>query len=273
MAKSTYALTLCMVCLFLFMSQRSKAGEVVVFPDPNLDAAVREAINKPTGDILDTDLVGVGFTSLYAGFRDISDLTGLEHCTDLTTLQLYGGEIADLTPLAGLSSLTSLSLGSNQIADLGPLAGLTNLEGLSLGDNQIVDAAPLAGLTSLGSLDLSFNQIVNLAPLASLTSLTKLDLLDNQITDVAPLVANAGLAAGDLVQLGGNPLSEDALCVQIPQLQWGGVVLGYGGTCGIEGEGEGEGDCTLFETLEVEGNAVALERASRDFSRSWLRLP
>ena len=40
------------------------AQTVVTFPDPNLEAAIRDAINKPTGEIYDTDLVGL--TSLTA---------------------------------------------------------------------------------------------------------------------------------------------------------------------------------------------------------------
>ena len=34
--------------------------------DHNLEAAIRDAINKPMGDIYDTDLVGTGFTYLMA---------------------------------------------------------------------------------------------------------------------------------------------------------------------------------------------------------------
>jgi internalin A len=198
MGKSTYALTLCMASLFLLISQAILAAEVVVFPDPGLDAAIRQAINKPAGDILDTDLVGVGFTSLYASWGPISDLTGLEHCTDLTRLELRGIHITDLTPLAGLTSLTYLDLQASQIADLAPLAGLTSLTYLDLQASQIADLAPLAGLTSLTYLDLRYSQIADLAPLAGLTSLTYLDLGGNQIADVAPLAGLTSLTFLDL---------------------------------------------------------------------------
>jgi hypothetical protein len=45
---------------------------VVNFPDLGLEAAIRDAIWKPTGDIHDTDLIGL--TSLDAGNRGISNL-------------------------------------------------------------------------------------------------------------------------------------------------------------------------------------------------------
>ncbi len=47
-------------------STPSGEGEIVSIPDANLEAAIRRAIYKPSGNILDTDLVGVGFTSLSA---------------------------------------------------------------------------------------------------------------------------------------------------------------------------------------------------------------
>ena len=74
--------------LFSFLFIHVANAAVVTFPDPGLDAAVRAAISKPTGDILDTDLVGTGFIQLNAFSRSISNLTGLEYCTDLTSLNL-----------------------------------------------------------------------------------------------------------------------------------------------------------------------------------------
>ena len=47
---------------------------VVNFPDPGLEAAIRDAIGQPTGDIHDTDLIGL--TSLNADNRGIVNLEG-----------------------------------------------------------------------------------------------------------------------------------------------------------------------------------------------------
>jgi hypothetical protein len=63
-----------------------RADEVVTFPDPNLEAAIREAIGKPTGDIYQSDLDALG--DLDASSRGIVDLTGLEHCTNLIGLTI-----------------------------------------------------------------------------------------------------------------------------------------------------------------------------------------
>jgi len=57
--------------------------------------------------------------------------------------------------------------------------------------------------------------------------LTYLELWDNQISDISPLVQNAGLAEGDKIYLGTNPLNSDSINMYIPQLEARGVIVGY----------------------------------------------
>ena len=132
-------------------------ADVVSFPDPELEAAIRSAIGIPTGDILDTDLAGL--RSLHAGSRGITNLEGIQHCVNLTSLSLWGNAIVDISPLSGLINLTELKLGFNQIADISPLAGLINLTYLRLDQNRIIDISPLAGLTNLEALFLGENAL------------------------------------------------------------------------------------------------------------------
>ena len=180
-----------------------EGGDVVNTPDPNLEAAIREAIEKPIGDIYESDLLGLA--KLYASGRDITDLNGLEYCTNLIQLSLRNNQISDISPLSGLSSLTQLSLRDNQISDISPLSGLSSLTVLNLWINQISDISPLSGLASL----------------------TQLSLWDNQISDIEPLVNNLGLSLGDSVDLGGNPLSTISIDTYIPQLEARGVIVKY----------------------------------------------
>ena len=109
--------------------------EAVTFPDPNLEAAIREAISKPTGCICPSDLRGL--TELHAAVRNITDLTGLEHCTSLTDLHLRENQISDISPLANLTNLIELEINYNQISDISPVANLTNLTALDIEYNQI----------------------------------------------------------------------------------------------------------------------------------------
>jgi Leucine-rich repeat (LRR) protein len=201
------------------------AGEAVTFPDPNLEAAVREVLNKPQGDIYASELARL--RGLHAGGRDIQDLTGLEYCTKLENVNLPYNQISDLSPLANLTSLLALNLAENQIRDLFPLADLTKLQALALTQNQIDSIAPVVNLTSLSRLYLYSNQISDVSPLANLTNLTSVGITTNQISDILPLVQNEGLGTGDSVYLADNPLNSDSINIYIPELEARGVTVQY----------------------------------------------
>ena len=181
-----------------------RADSVVTFPDPNLEAAIRQAITKPAGDIYQSDLSAL--TALSANIKGIVDLTGLQYCTSLTSLSLGTNQISAISPLSGLTSLTTLYLYGNQITDISPLSGLTSLTSLRLDINQISTTSPLSGLTNLTYLDLEYNQITNISPLAPLTSLKVLDLDNNQISDISPL---SGLTSLTSLYLYFNHLISD----------------------------------------------------------------
>ena len=177
----------------------------VTLPDPELEAAIREAVEKPEGPIYTSDLEVL--ISFSASGRDIADLTGLEHCTGLTHLYLSDNRIGDIvevdeeedkttdiSSLASLTELTDLRLDNNQIADVSPLAALTSLTELHISSNQIADVSPLATLTNLNWLYLNDNEISDASPLATLTNLNWLWLHGNQIMDVSPLQSLTRLA-------------------------------------------------------------------------------
>jgi len=180
---------------------------IVTFPDPNLEAAIRTAISKPTGDIHASELTTL--TTLIADYKGIANLKGLEYCTNLTQLNLNSNQISDLTPLASLTKLTYLVLDRNQISNLAPLAHLNNLTDLSLWLNQISDISPMASLTNLTYLQLcyqlSHDQISDISPLAGLTNLTHLGLYANQISNLSPLT---GLTKLTVLSLGANKIID-----------------------------------------------------------------
>jgi Leucine-rich repeat (LRR) protein len=186
----------------------------VTFADPNLEAAVRDAIAIPTDPIYSSDLGEL--TYLDASAKNISDLTGLEYATSLTTLNLAYNQISDISPLANLTSLTTVDLWFNQISDISPLANLTSLTTLNLVNNQISDISPVAGLTSLTGLWLLDNQISDISPLAGLTSLTGLGLNRNQISDISPLAGLTNLTIG--LWLAHNQISDISAVVNLTSL-------------------------------------------------------
>jgi len=75
-------------------------GSQVTFADPDLEAAIRKAIAKPTGTIYPLALDGLTF--LNATQKSIGDLTGLECCTSLTVRWLWSNQINDMSRCCGM---------------------------------------------------------------------------------------------------------------------------------------------------------------------------
>ena len=95
----------------------------ISFPAPNLEAAIREAIGKPSGEINQSDLEAITEFDTVSTFQHITNLTGLEYCINLEVLDLDNEEISDLSPIAGLTNLTVLNLSWNELSDISPISG------------------------------------------------------------------------------------------------------------------------------------------------------
>jgi len=99
----------------------SQEGAVISFADPNLEAAVREAIDKPEGDILQSDVAELrelDASEPEQPERKIASLDGMENLTSLTVLRLGGNQISNLSALKGFTQLKELRLGGNQLSDM-----------------------------------------------------------------------------------------------------------------------------------------------------------
>ena len=180
------------------------SAQVVSIPDFNLRAVITSKLGKAPGALITVaDMAWI--TDLDGTNRNIRNLTGLEHATNLIRLWLPENSITDLRPLSRLTRLIELDLLTNSISDISPLAGLINLRGLYLRNNYIFDLSPLAGLTQLRYLNLGENRIFNILFLQGLTQLEELGLWANSITDISPL---AGLTNLRLLDLGENSISN-----------------------------------------------------------------
>lgn len=175
-------------------------GKAIIFDDPALEAAIRQTLNKPEGDVYEEELSGL--TNLETGFdftpnppegSRVKSVDVLKYCINLTYLELLFNEITDITPLAGLTKLVDLRLGGNPVADITPLAEFTNLESLALFNCQAKDYMPLSHLTRLKNLQLDYSTIADLSPLSGLTQLTGLWLVSTPVTDVSPITGLTNL--------------------------------------------------------------------------------
>ena len=144
-------LVLIVVLVILPQINSVNQTDIVNFPDSELEVVIRNALEKPTGDIYGADLIGL--TSLECiGYR-IVNLEGIQHCVNLTNLTLMANGIVDISPLSDLTKLEKLYLNGNEIVDISPLSGLTNLTILDLDYNEIVDIQPLVDNAGLGAED------------------------------------------------------------------------------------------------------------------------
>jgi Leucine-rich repeat (LRR) protein len=193
----------------------------VAFSDANLEAAIREELDKPLKPLYTSELNKV--VQLDASGRGITSLDGIQYLHNLAILNLESNEIQDVSSLSSLKKLHTLNLGNNGITDLqsahlDALSGLplrhlnlnynvvifrsgqrtwltdisiigtfTSLEELTLIENQITDISPLSALTNLRLLDLSTNAITGIEPLAHTAALQSLSLANNDIRDITPL--------------------------------------------------------------------------------------
>ena len=156
-----------------------KPFEAQWMPDPALRQAVREKLSIPADTPLTQAYLQQHLTSLDVRYKEIVDLTGLEHATDLQALVLIGNKIHDISPLSGLTGLVFIDLGENQISDLRPLAALTHLETLHMWKNRIEDISPLAGLVNLKKLLIENNDIRDFSPIDALAHLEVLNIKGN----------------------------------------------------------------------------------------------
>src|SRR5499433_1857692 len=95
-----------MTCVLL-----SAGAQEVSIPDPGLNAAIRQALQKPSGPLTEQDLLSL--TNLSAGGRNISSVEGLEFARNLRILDLGNNSITNFTIASALTNLDTLFLNGN----------------------------------------------------------------------------------------------------------------------------------------------------------------
>jgi len=136
----------------------------IYFPDANFEAAVRENIDKPIGDIYPSDVASLTRLDLYSYPKDIQDLTGIEYFTYLTYLDVSNNNLTSIN-VSNNEYLLELYCDNNNLTSL-DVSQNFNLRCLYCADNNI------------STLDLSNNPDLYLL-ICSNNELTTLDLSSN----------------------------------------------------------------------------------------------
>ena len=214
-------------------------GGQVHIPDPNLRAAIAEALGKNANAPITiaemetlrelevrhsgiNDLTGLQFAinlrklifnRNYDPFSDISPIAGL---VNLESLRIGSKFLSDLSPLAGLINLRKLHGDfTRNVSDLSPLAGLINLEWLHFDDTSVSDISPLAGLINLEHLGTWGSDISDLSPIAGLTKLRSANICGAELSDLTPL---SGLPNLTELYLRGNGISDVSPLARLTKL-------------------------------------------------------
>ena len=223
-------------------------GVAVTIPDANLEAALRKAINIPTGDILDTDLAVLteliarnqanngrlngyhqaGDTVLQVlGFGTLTDGAHVAIAGDGTDYVLVSHTASTLTITPGLSAAIPI-VSSGTLVTVGgaPAGGIVDLTGLEycvklqlldLTGNSLSNLAPLGALPSLAYLFLTNNQVSDLTPLGGLGTLRGLSLANNKVANLAPL---GGLTSLTKLDLWKNKVVDLDPLATLSSLEW-----------------------------------------------------
>ncbi len=172
----------------------SALAQEVSIPDPGLNAAIRDTLQKPNGPLTAQDMLSL--TNLSVISRNIANLQGLETAWNLGTLILDDNHINDVSfpdVLTNMTKLGVLDLSENIITNLTLPNGLTNLTNLRAENGRLARLTlPAAGLMGLTNLSLGFNQLSGLTLPADMTNLSVLSLFQNQLTNLVlpPTLAN-----------------------------------------------------------------------------------
>ena len=231
--------------------------QTVNIPDPNLRNVIAQTLGKALGaPITVADMETL--VALHANNKNITNLIGLEHATNLIELNLRSNSIADLWPLVentGLGNGDKVNVKGNPLSNLSINSHIPTLQsrGVTVEFDQIVvppqtvnipdsnlrnaieqalrkapgDTITVTDMETLTTLNAINANITNLTGLETATKLTVLDLRDNSISDISPLVQNTGLGNGDKVNAKGNPLSTISINTHIPTLRSRGVTVEF----------------------------------------------
>jgi len=205
---------LCMLPMLVLTSIMSSArAQDLPFSDPGLDAAIREALQKPNGPFTEQDLLSL--TNLDASNRNISNVDGLDAARNLILLDLSGNNLSSLTLPAGLTNLNSLFLVKNSLTNFVLPPSLIHLVQIDLTDNELTNFIFPASLTNLSVLVLDGNQLSNFILPPGITNLSVLALGGNQLTN---FTLPPDLSTLTSLSLGGNQLSSFILPVGLTNL-------------------------------------------------------
>jgi formylglycine-generating enzyme required for sulfatase activity len=159
----------------------SALAQEVSIPDPGLNAAIRQALQKPAGPLTEQDLLQL--TGLNATGRNIATVAGLEAARNLFGLDLFNNHITNFSLPSQLTNLVFLDISANPLTNCSLPLGLAQLQNLVIESTTLTNLTLPAGMIRLAELDLVGNRLTRFAVPLDMTNLTALHLPFNQLTN------------------------------------------------------------------------------------------
>lgn len=201
--------------------------EKIDWQNSKIEEAVRGEINKPSGDILTTEVARLSTLNLSG--KNITNLDDIKHFTGLTNLNLGNNQISDITALENLTKLTTLDLTENPNIETWnwqkwlPIAHVHNVNNrpphitwkdISFGNavrtiiNRPSGIILETEVATIGSMDLSGKNISIIDDIKYFTALTSINLSNNYIFDISPLSTFSNFSNLTNLDLRYNQLSD-----------------------------------------------------------------
>ncbi|KGJ92175.1 leucine-rich repeat domain-containing protein [Thalassotalea sp. ND16A] len=157
----------------------------VVFSDANLANCVLSNYS--------TDTYAQHVTGLWCTGLGITNLTGMETLTGLTSLYINNNDISEISALASLVKLEWLDISDTNITSLDAVAGLTKLQMLDISHTVISDISMLTNLDNLSELRAAYTHVSDISVVNDLDNISSLNLTNSRVHDLAPALDKPNL--------------------------------------------------------------------------------
>lgn len=142
---------------FCYEPQNENVAVEAAFTDQDFLTAVREAVDKPTGELTPADLAGVTELSVYNS--GLKSLDGIEYLTSLETLDCTSNRLTELDVYSN-KQLKSVHCGDNKLTDV-DLSGNAELTTLDAYGNSLT-AVDVSNSPLLESVNVTNNELTEL---------------------------------------------------------------------------------------------------------------
>lgn len=166
----------------------AESGTPVSIPDPALKRCLSEHLEVDSATTLTTTQL-MSVEALYCdGAVDaatITNLSGIEHLVNLTSLMLPNNALSSVSLPSALSKLEFVDLTSNRLTSFNLPSTARDMYLVVVDDNQLNSLTVPQTLTSLRLFSAADNRLTSLSLPDSATHLEFLDLTGNQLTSIA----------------------------------------------------------------------------------------